>query len=420
MLKDAPIPAPVLEVVRRLKERGYAAYLVGGCVRDLLRGVQPKDFDVATSALPTEVVASFRRVIPTGIEHGTVTVLSDGHPVEVTTFRLEGAYVDGRRPSSVEFHSEIEVDLSRRDFTINAMAYEPGADGVVDPFGGQKDLSARVVRCVGQPRERFSEDGLRALRAIRFAAVLEFQLDPATQEAIGKTLDVFRRVSMERVRDEFLKLLVSNRPRFALELLDSTGLLACFLPELSQAGGGLAHSFGAVEQLPPEPLARLCGLLHELGAGTARSCAERLKLPNKLLDAIQNVLANAAERLEQLEDDPSLRRFAASAGTEHKNEIFSTAQACLRAQAEPQEAAIARLERLEKRLEELLSQKPPLTTRQLALDGRAIMAALGTGPSPLVGEASRYLLAQVLEDPARNTPEKLAEILRNWADLRRL
>src|SRR5262245_3096140 len=169
-LDEAPIPREVLHVVERLSLRGFRAFLVGGCVRDLLLGKTPKDWDVATSAKPEQVQTSFSRVIPTGIQHGTVTVMSQGHPVEVTTFRIEGAYVDGRRPESVEFRTVVTEDLSRRDFTINAIAFDPTKSELVDPFLGQEDLTQGIIRCVGDPLARFSEDGLRPLRAIRFSA----------------------------------------------------------------------------------------------------------------------------------------------------------------------------------------------------------------------------------------------------------
>ena len=174
LLRLAHIPEPVTRVLARLAELGYSAYLVGGGVRDLLRGVAPKDFDVATSARPEQVQAAFKKVIPTGIQHGTVTVVVSGVPIEVTTYRTEGAYLDGRRPAEVSFHTDIVEDLSRRDFTINAMAFDPVKAELIDPFGGQRDLAAGVVRCVGEALARFTEDGLRPLRAVRLCAVLGF------------------------------------------------------------------------------------------------------------------------------------------------------------------------------------------------------------------------------------------------------
>ena len=255
-LHNADIPKPVLEVITRLRELGHATYLVGGCVRDMVRQVHPKDFDVATSALPEEVQRAFRKVIPTGIQHGTVTVVTGGNHVEVTTFRSEGDYLDGRRPSSVSFERDIVKDLSRRDFTINAMAYNPLDKELVDPFGGQVDLPARLIKCVGSALERFSEDGLRPLRAVRFAAVLGFTLDPATRDAIPATLAVFRKVALERVREELVKLLLSPRAEIGLRLLADTGLLDVFLPEVARAEPQAAALARAAVQAAPLEIGR--------------------------------------------------------------------------------------------------------------------------------------------------------------------
>ena len=226
------IPTEVVELCHRLRQDGFEAYLVGGGVRDLLLGRQVHDWDVATSALPGDVQRLFRRTIPVGIQHGTVAVVLPLGQVEVTTYRGEGAYSDGRHPDSVSFVRTLDEDLQRRDLTINAMALDPIERRVVDPMGGERDLMRRVVRAVGQPRERFAEDGLRTMRAIRFAAVLQFAMDPATQEAISLTLDAFRKVSRERVRDELLKILDARLPSVGLELMRETGLLEQVLPEL--------------------------------------------------------------------------------------------------------------------------------------------------------------------------------------------
>ncbi|HEY0095665.1 MAG TPA: [cytidine(C)-cytidine(C)-adenosine (A)]-adding enzyme, partial [Archangium sp.] len=282
-LLEADVPRPVLDVIARIHELGHAVFLVGGCVRDTLRGVHPKDFDVATSALPEEVQRAFRKVIPTGIQHGTVTVVQAGTHVEVTTFRSEGDYHDGRRPSAVTFERDIVKDLSRRDFTINAMAWNPLTHELADPFGGQVDLKARVVRCVGSAIERFSEDGLRPMRAVRFAAVLDFTLDPGTQAAIPATLPVFRKVAHERVREEFVKLLLSKREAFGLALLADTGLLDVFLPELARAdaeAARLARTAAAAEPVDVE--IRLAALLADLvSPQLAEEIGVRLKFPTK-------------------------------------------------------------------------------------------------------------------------------------------
>src|SRR5262245_25620561 len=208
-------------------------------MRDLLRGKEAKDWDIATDARPEEVVAMFRKVIPTGLQHGTVTVVVGGHHYEVTTLRGEGAYSDGRRPDTVEFVDDITADLARRDFTFNAIALDPIGGHVIDPFGGQKDLAARVVRAVGDADERFVEDGLRVLRAARFAATLECSIDPATEAAMGhaRSLATFRKVSSERIRDEWMKSMLARTPSVAFEAMRRTNVLGVVCPELLESVG---------------------------------------------------------------------------------------------------------------------------------------------------------------------------------------
>ncbi|MFL5356966.1 CCA tRNA nucleotidyltransferase [Archangium sp.] len=416
-LIDADVPRPVLEVIARLRELGHAVFLVGGCVRDTLRGVHPKDFDVATSALPEEVQRAFRKVIPTGIQHGTVTVLSGNTHVEVTTFRSEGDYHDGRRPSAVTFERDIVKDLSRRDFTINAMAWNPLTHELVDPFGGQQDLEARIIRCVGSALERFSEDGLRPMRAVRFAAVLDFTLDPATQAAIPATLPVFRKVAHERVREEFVKLLLSKREVFGLELLADTGLLEVFLPELARAepeAARLARAAAAAEPVDVE--IRLAALLADLVTPQlAEEIGVRLKFPTKTIERVKLLITHA--RLEQHvgDSDPALRRLLAKVGLGNVEALTEVARARVQAR-EP--ARLPEVDALIGRLRALAATKPPLSGKDLALNGGAIMAALGVGPSPIVGEATRFLVEQVLDDPSLNEAEKLKDVLKRWQQAR--
>jgi tRNA nucleotidyltransferase (CCA-adding enzyme) len=412
-LLDVDVPRPVLDVIARLRELGHAAYLVGGCVRDSLRGVHPKDFDVATSALPQEVQRAFRKVIPTGIQHGTVTVLMDHTHVEVTTFRSESDYHDGRRPSAVTFEQDIVKDLSRRDFTINSMAWNPLNHELVDPFGGQEDLKARLVRCVGSAVERFSEDGLRCMRAVRFAAVLDFTLDPATQAAIPTTLPVFRKVAYERVREEFVKLLLSKREAFGLELLAVTGLMEVFLPELARAEAEVARlARAAASAAPADVELRLSALLADLvDPQRAEEIGVRLKFPTKVVERVRLFVTHAALERHVGESDPSLRRLLAKVGLANVEPLTQVARARVQVR-EP--ARLAELEGLIGRLLALVAAKPPLTSKDLALNGGAIMAALGVGPSPIVGEATRFLVEQVLDEPSRNQPETLKELLAGW------
>ena len=246
-----PIPAGVRGCLDTLRQAGYAAHPVGGCVRDLLLGRTPGDYDLCTSARPEQVMALFERTIPTGIQHGTVTVLTGDGPVEVTTFRREGGYADGRHPDGVAFDVGLTEDLARRDFTINAMALGPEGE-VVDPFDGRDDLNAGIVRCVGEPDRRFAEDALRMLRAVRFAAQLGFAIAPETEEAIRRNAGRMARVSGERIKAELEKILLSPHPERAGELL-RWGLLAhlwpvCSCPDLS-----------CLRELPPQPIPRWRG-----------------------------------------------------------------------------------------------------------------------------------------------------------------
>jgi tRNA nucleotidyltransferase (CCA-adding enzyme) len=412
-LHNADIPRPVLDVLRRLRELGFAVFLVGGCVRDMVRGVPPKDFDVTTSAHPHEVQGAFKKVIPTGIQHGTVTVLSGGNHVEVTTFRSEGDYHDGRRPSSVKFESDITEDLSRRDFTINAMAYDPLSKELVDPFGGQADLQAHLIRCVRDPMARFSEDGLRPMRAVRFAAVLGFSLEPATRAAIPPTLPVFRKVAFERVREEFVKVLLSPRAEAGLVLLSETGLLDVFLPELAGADAEVARQARAAAHVaPPEVELRVAALMADLVSGPqARDIGLRLKFPNKVADTVGLLVEHAALETRLADSDPALRRLLARLGLGHLESLLAVAQARIQVRA-PEK--LPDFSRLQERLRSLAAAKPPLSAKELALTGKDIMATLAVGPSPVVGEATRYLLESVLDEPSLNQPETLKELLRAW------
>ena len=314
------VPADVLAVLRGLRAAGKQAWLAGGAVRDLVRqaeglyrGAPPEDFDVATDALPEQVAKLFPRVIPTGIQHGTVTVLSGAHKIEVTTFRGEGPYADGRRPSSVTFLGEIDGDLARRDFTVNAMAWDPLDGPLRDPFGGVADLKRHLLRAVGDPLLRFREDGLRPLRAVRFACTLRLALDPRTRRAIAQALDVFDKVAQERVRDELVKLLCrGSPPSRGLRLLLSTGLLGRIVPELLESVGFQQnryhaydvwrHTLRCVDCAPRNLTVRLAALLHTAVGGSPPQSVHRANpswdaiLPSAFRPA-RSVIAPASKSL---------------------------------------------------------------------------------------------------------------------------
>jgi tRNA nucleotidyltransferase (CCA-adding enzyme) len=274
-LPDRAIPAEVIEICGRLRSLGHGAWVVGGCLRDALIGREPGDWDIATSAKPSEVMRAFRRVVPTGIEHGTVTVLLNRGHYEVTTLRREGSYSDRRRPDNVVFIEELKEDLARRDFTVNAFAFDPLTAAVEDPFGGLEDLGRRILRSVGDPRRRFSEDGLRVLRAARLTATLQFELESETALAIADCLDALRAVSHERVRDEWLKAMNAQRPSQAFEIMREYGILKVICPDLLEEVGCVQnrchaydvwqHTMLCIDATPNDPVLRLAALLHDEG-----------------------------------------------------------------------------------------------------------------------------------------------------------
>ena len=275
-----PIPAGCRAVIDRLASFGYPAYLVGGCVRDLCRGVPPHDYDLTTPATPDEMKRVFDgfRVIETGIAHGTLTVLSDGTPYEVTTYRVDGAYSDGRHPDGVRFTSSLEEDLLRRDFTVNAMAYSPDA-GLIDPFGGQADLAARLIRAVGDPDRRFTEDSLRILRALRFSSTLGFSIEVETAGALSRLAPTVCRVSLERIREELLKLLSGSASETVL--LGYRDVLFAAVPALSGIGDDWTRSAHAAAKLASAPVLSLAALVRPLGEGRTAALFRALRTDKK-------------------------------------------------------------------------------------------------------------------------------------------
>ncbi len=422
-LARATFPAAVLEVLRRLHEAGHPSWLVGGAVRDLLlhRPRDAKDFDVATPATPGEVTSVFSRVVPTGIEHGTVTVLLDGEAVEVTTFRGEGAYVDARHPTSVTFHTDLEADLARRDFTMNALAYDPRHRQFRDPFGGRADMKRRLVRAVGDPAERFAEDGLRPMRAIRFAAQLGYDLHPRTRAAIRPALASVRKVSTERIADELTRTVVAPDAGRALELMRRTGLLGAVLPALvSRPARSVDHALAVLRLVPPEPSLRYAALLHVTPPATAERIVAGLRLSRRLCDEVAALVRASACRqagkAAALPAGPAeVRRWLSREGPERAPALLALASAEARALG-PERGRRARREvqRLAAATARVLRARAPLSARDLALDGRAVMKILGEGPGPQVGEALRHLLDRVLDDPALNEAGALTEEVRRW------
>jgi tRNA nucleotidyltransferase (CCA-adding enzyme) len=444
----AEVPADVLAICRRLRDAGHQAHLVGGGVRDMLIGRPPADFDLATDARPEAVVALFGTTfaIPTGLKHGTVTVLSDTRrPVEVTTFRGEGEYLDGRRPVSVTYVDTLEEDLSRRDFTMNAVAFDPLDGRLSDPFDGQGDLARKLIRAVGEPLVRFREDGLRPLRAVRQAAQLEFEVDRPTLEAIPPTLDVFRKVSAERIRDELFKMLGARQPSRGLELMRQTGLLGEVIPELLEGVGCtqnrfhkhdvFGHTLSVVDATQGDAIGRLGALLHDVGKPRARQPREgapgeysffkheyvgaemadaicrRLKLANADRERVVAMVKNHMFFYMPDWSDGTIRRFVRRVGgREGLADLFALREGDVRGRGfgeDPNEE----LGELQRRIAVVADADAVLKVTDLAIDGKDVMRILGIAPGREIGVILERLLERVLDDPSLNEREKLEALL---------
>ncbi len=425
-------------VLERLERYGYEAYVVGGCVRDSLMGRTPKDWDVCTNALPEEVLRVFRKfnVIKTGLKHGTVTVMVNHEPVEVTTFRIDGTYSDNRHPDQVSFVSRVEEDLSRRDFTINAMAYNP-TRGLVDAFGGQEDLRAGIIRCVGEPDLRFNEDGLRIMRALRFASRFGFGLARETADSVRRNRHLLENVSVERIFKELKGILVGDGVEDML--LAFPDVMTTIIPELAPCIGFeqrtpyhcydvWTHTVKAVAAAPADELLRLTMLLHDVdkptchtrdengrdhfyghperGAATARRVLTRLKSDNTTLDAVV--------KLVEVHDNDfptrpaGMRRTIGKLGEENTRRLLLVQWADMEAHSEYGIGKKApKLRAANLLFEEVMEEEPAFTVKDLRLNGRDLMA-MGMQPGPAMKTVLETLLAEVQEETLPNEHAALA------------
>lgn len=395
---------PSESVLRTLANAGFWAYYVGGCVRDNILGMDPKDYDIATSATPEQVQSIFPETIPTGLKHGTVTVVSFSQHVEVTTFRSEGTYTDGRRPDSVKFETNLDTDLERRDFTINAMAYSPISNLIYDPFGGYSDLQKKIIKAVGSPVERFNEDGLRCLRAVRFASKLGFEIEENTLHAINFCLTTFEKVSRERVREEFSKIIQSSFPVVGMNLLYGTGLLNSIFPGFtinSVRAGEVIANYGWGDLLGR--LVLFFSQFEDASTSEILTIMKKLTFPNDTSEKVVKILDNIIpyEGFEHW-DDERIRHWMKRVTPELANTTLVVSRV-MRAAAEGE--FVSRVKTIQK-------SRPPLYPKDLALDGNEIGAIVSSKPSAIVGAAIRFLIEMVIEDPTRNTPEQLTELLR--------
>jgi tRNA nucleotidyltransferase (CCA-adding enzyme) len=448
------LPEGARTIARTLIERGHGAWIVGGCVRDCLMGDlsltprPPSDWDIATRATPDEVSQLFRHVIPTGVDHGTVTVMIGKEPYEVTTLRADADYLDGRRPSRVAFVRTIEEDLARRDFTVNAIAYDPVSGTLVDPYHGLDDLKAGVLRAVGDPGQRFSEDGLRVLRAARFVATLEFELDERTRAAIAPSLGSYRKVSAERVREEWLKAMKARAPSRAFEVMRHTGILEITAPELLEsvdceqnrfhAYDVWGHTMACMDACPRSGILRMAGLLHDVGKPRSRAFSdktkdytfynheaigakmsgpmlERLKFSNAERERIVGLVRHHLICYEDSWSDAAVRRWLRRVSPELAEDLYELGRADALGKGRDASADIDSIERLRRRVADVVAQGAALSTRDLAIGGHDLIRELGLQPGPRFKEILGQLLEEVTDDPSRNQREVLLARARELA-----
>ncbi len=436
------IPAHVQQIAQVLERSGHRTWVVGGSLRDLLREIfgqvenpQRSDWDLATDATPQVVQRSFKRVIPTGIKHGTVTVLLGKQGYEVTTLRGEVGYSDGRRPDAVFFVEEIREDLARRDFTINAIAYDPLRHQLEDPFDGIGDLDRRLIKAVGDPLERFGEDGLRVLRAARFVAALEFELESNTARAIRPSLDSFRKVSPERVREEWVKAMASREPSRAFCIMRDHGLLAVTAPTLCDESGrreALDVALRAVDLCAPSLQVRLAALMHNLGSEVANAASpqgaasplatdraaelsyallQSLRFSNKDRDRVVALVRHQTPPTTDALTSRGLRHWLRRIGPDLLPDLEQLMLAIQRARPAPA-VHVDQVSTLMARARAELENAPPLQIRDLCLGGGDLMRQLGLRPGPGIGKLLEALLDMVIDDPSKNRPEPLLQAAR--------
>lgn len=437
------IPSKAAMILNILEDAGFEAYVVGGCVRDSILGRIPDDWDITTSAAPEQVKALFRRTVDTGLAHGTVTVMMEKEGFEVTTYRVDGEYEDGRHPKEVTFTASLEEDLKRRDFTINAMAYNPST-GIVDLFGGLEDLENKLIRCVGNPLERFTEDALRIMRAVRFSAQLGFQIEENTKNALGVLAPNLRHVSAERIQVELIKLLVSPHPDY-LRIAYETGVTKEFLPEWDvcmvteqntphhcyTVGEHILHS---LLNIRADKVLRLTMLLHDIGKPAVKKTDEngrdhfkmhgpesekmahdilrRLKLDNDTISKVCRLVKWHDYR--PLPEMKAVRRAVNKIGEDLFPLYLEVQSADTLAQSDyRREEKTGRLEGVCACWKQIREEKQCVSLKSLAVTGRDLIAE-GFAPGREIGEILQYLLEIVLEDPEQNQKEKLLAKLPNY------
>ncbi len=450
------IPKEVLSIVKTLQEAGFEAYLVGGCVRDLLLNRVPKDWDVTTNADPEKIQGLFEHTYYEN-EYGTVGVVNDDTEdktlknIEVTPYRLESKYSDNRRPDSVKFSDKLEDDLKRRDFTMNAIAYDPANDSLVDPYDGQKDIKDNIIRTVGKPEDRFGEDALRILRAVRFETELQFKIEKETEKAIQKTANTLEKIAIERIKDEFVKIIMSENPMDGIISLHQLDILKYIIPELEEGLGEKQkgahvytiweHNLRAVQHSADRefPLhVRLGALLHDIGkpatkrfdkekkentfyghevvgARITKKIMKRLRFSGEISDVVVKLVRNHLffSDIEQITLS-AVRRIIRNVGPENVWDLMKV-RACDRiGMGRPVEKPY-RLRQYHAMIDQAM--KDPVSVGMLKLKGDELMKLLGEKPGPKIGWILHALLEEVLDDPGLNTEEYLQKRAKELAKL---
>lgn len=439
------IPNDVRFIIDSLEQNGFEGYLVGGCIRDMLLNKAPKDYDITTSATPDKVCDIFKKTIPTGLKHGTVTVLLNNIPYEVTTFRTEGEYKDNRRPEEVIFVTDIRDDLSRRDFTINSFAYNPKS-GLVDFFNGQEDLDNKLIRAVGDANKRFCEDALRMMRAVRFSSQLDFSIEEKTLEAIKTNSHLIKNISQERIRDELVKILLSSNPRKGFDTLYETGLLSYILPELNKCFGMKQytpyhfedvynHSLSVLDNTlhSDDLIIRLSALLHDVGKPLCFSFDEngmghfynhqiegeelskeiltRLRFDNDTINNVSNLIREHMSVMDT-PSDSAVKRLINRVGKDNIFKLYTLQRADMSSLKNP-EKVLWKMDLIEEKTNSILNQNLPLSVKDLDVNGKDLISLLNIKPGKEIGEILSALLDKVLDDPTLNNKETLLNIVKS-------